>query len=187
MADISLFDYALDACGSEIKDLGEVANISRRDFDDHGTFRFCSQVPAMEYVSLLIENLLMLRTARGGRVYAGFERMSRMEPITDRYLRIADLSERVYVFGEPDWQPPRHPNMQPVPVATGTSLAREWFVVVDAPKLHVALIAIDESGWTTPVLEERTFSAFVTHDDSIVHRLADAAEAFIDSAAPANV
>ena len=30
-----------------------------------------------------------------------------MEPVVDRYMRISDVSERVYVFGEPDWCPPR--------------------------------------------------------------------------------
>jgi len=179
----SLFDYALGAAkqnGIGVEDLGIIANVSRRDFDERATFSFRSQVPCLEYVSLLIENLLVLRAARSGRIYAGFERLSRLEPIIDRYLRVADLSERVYVFGEPDWQPPRHPNMQTIPVAAGSRMAREWFVVAASPQLHVALIAVDKGGWDTPVLEERAFHALLTREPSLVSSMANAVEDLID-------
>jgi DICT domain-containing protein len=176
-----MFEHALAAHGeAEADDLGQVAYVSRRDFDERTTFTFRAQVPCLEYVSLLIENQLLLRAVRTGRIYAGFEKLSRLEPIVDRYLRIADLSERVYVFGEADWHPPRHPNMQPVIVMPETLLAREWFVVVESSNLHVALVAVDESGWSSPVLEERNFRALVTHDPQIVARLAYRAEEFID-------
>lgn len=181
MENFSLFDHALQSQNSATtEDLGVVANISRRDYDERETFRFRSQVPCLEYVSLLIENSLLLRTIRTGRVYAGFERLSRLEPVVDRYLRIADLSERVYIFGEADWHPPRHPNMQTITVKKGVNLAREWFVIVDSPKMHLALIARDETGWTIPVLEDRTFNSLVTHDASLVDHLAAAAEGYID-------
>lgn len=186
MRDFSLFERALAACGAGgVEDLGYVAHISRRDFDERGTFRFRAQVPCLEYVSLLIENTLLLRTARIGRIYAGFERLSCMEPIADRYLRIADLSERVYVFGEADWRPPRHPNLQTIALEENANLAREWFVVAASPKLHVALVALDESGWTTPAHDERIFHALVTHDAAIVKQIAAATEDFIDYVAAA--
>jgi hypothetical protein len=44
------------------QDLGSVSNISRRTFDERETFLFRSQVPCLEYVALLIENALLLRT-----------------------------------------------------------------------------------------------------------------------------
>ena len=166
------------AAGSE--DLGALAHVSRRDFDERQTFGFRSQVPCLEYVSLLIENALLLRTHRGGRVYAGFERLSNMEPVVDRYMRIADVSERVYVFGEPDWRPPRHPNMRVIELSAAARLAREWFVVADSPALCVALLGFDEEGFSRPDFEERTFRALKTHDPALVRRLASAAESLID-------
>ncbi len=44
------------------------------------------------------------------------------------------------------------------------------------------LVAADEDGFSTPVLEERHFSALKTHDPALVQRLASAAESLIDDA-----
>ena len=181
MSEFSMFEEALAAAGEAVEDLGHVPHVSRRDFDERATFRFRAQVPALEYFCLLIENAVLLRTHRGGRLYAGFERLSRMEPVVDRYMRIADISERVYVFGEPDWKPPRHPNMRVIEVNAAARLAREWFVVADSPALRVALVGLDEEGLTArPVPEERSFAALKTHDPEVVRRLASAAEGLVD-------
>jgi hypothetical protein len=158
-----------------------VEHVSRREFAERATFAFRAPVPVLEYISLLIENALLLRTHRGGRVYAGFEKLSRMEGVVDRYMRIADVSERVYVFGEPDWQPPRHPNLRVVKLLGNIRLAREWFVVADSPSLGVALVAYDEDGFGHAHLEGRTFRALKTADPALVRRLADAAEKLIDA------
>ena len=175
-----MFGHALASAGDKVEDLGVVTHVSRRDFDERATFRFRARVPCLEYFSLLIENAVLLRTHRGGRLYVGFERLSRMEPVVDRYMRIADLSERVYVFGEPDWKPPRHPNLRAIRLDGDARLAREWFVVADSPSLSVALVGFDEEGFSVPVLEERTFTALKTHDPALVRHLASAAEGLID-------
>lgn len=182
MKDFSMYDSALKAAGASVEDLGTVPHISRRDFDERPTFRFRARVPCLEYISLLIENALLLRTHRAGRLYAGFQKLSRMEGVVDRYMRIADISERVYVFGEPDWCPPRHPNMRVIKLPAGTRLAQEWFVIADSPTLRCALLGVDEDGFSTPVLEERTFQALKTCDPKIVAPLAAHAEGLIDAA-----
>lgn len=176
-----MFDQAVGFAGETVEDLGIVSHVSRRDFDERATFRFRAQVPALEYISLLIENAVLLRTHRGGRLYAGFEKLSRMEPVVDRYMRIADVSERVYVFGEPDWKPPRHPNMRVIELDGSPRLAREWFVVADSPALRVALVGFDEEGFAArAVPEERVFAALKTHDPAVVRHLAAAAESLFD-------
>ncbi|HEV2706200.1 MAG TPA: DICT sensory domain-containing protein [Pyrinomonadaceae bacterium] len=174
-----MFEYALAVAGDTTEDLGEVLHISRRDFCERDTFRFRALVPSMEYASLLIENELLLRANRGGRVYAGFQRLSRMEPVVARYMRIADLSERLYVFGEPDWTPPRHPNMKVTELAPGFALAREWIVIADSPTMSVALVGLDEEGFDVEDLEARHFSAFKTSDPTYVKLLAAAADRLI--------
>src|SRR5438105_11931352 len=180
MKEFSMFGHALASAGDKVEDLGVVTHVSRRDFDERATFRFRARVPCLEYFSLLIENAVLLRTHRGGRLYVGFERLSRMEPVVDRYMRIADLSERVYVFGEPDWKPPRHPNLRAIRLDGDARLAREWFVVADSPSLRVALVGFDEEGFDASLLEARTFSALKTHDPALVRLLASAAESLID-------
>jgi DICT domain-containing protein len=179
--DFSMFEQALKLAQSpQLEDLGSVPYISRRTFDETETFRFRAQVPVLEYVSLLIENALLLRAKRTGRIYVGFEKLSRMEGVIDRYLRIADLSERVYVFGEPDWKPPRHPNMKLIKLPSAFRLAREWFVIVNSSTLRTALVAVDEDGFDVPVLEERYFRSFKTSDPALVAGLSAVAEQLID-------
>lgn len=162
-----------------MEDLGSVPSISRRDFDERPTFLFRAKVPCLEYISLMIENALLLKTNRMGRVYVGFEKLSRMKPVAERYLRIADISERVYVFGEADWTPPRHPNMKLITITDDYKLAREWFVIADSSTLRVALVGVDEDG--TGVLEERSYHAFKSSDPAVVTRLAAIADGLIDS------
>ncbi|MEJ7708802.1 MAG: DICT sensory domain-containing protein [Pyrinomonadaceae bacterium] len=161
-------------------DFGTVANISRQDFDEQEALQFRTQVPAMEYLSLLIENAVLLRTNRSGRIYAGFQKLSRMEPIVDRYLRIADISERVYIFGIDDWTPPRHPHMKIVALKPTSTLSREWFVIAMSSNYHVALIAKDEDGFDLPALEARSFKGFKTSNKTTVQRLAEEVENLVD-------
>ena len=182
MIEVSLFEEALKiAVRAQMDDLGRVSNISRREFEEHPSFLFRAQVPCLEYVSLMIENALLLKATRKGTVYAGFEKLSRMEPVAGRYLRIADLSERVYVFGEADWKPPRHPNMKIIELPADSRLGREWFVIAESSTLRVALIGVDEDGFNLPVLEERNFHAFKSSDPAIVAQLATIADGLIDS------
>lgn len=181
-----MFDCALKAAGTSAEDLGDVAQLSRRDFDARETFSFRARVPCLEYASLLIENGLLLRTHRGGRVYAGFERLSLLEPVVDRYLRIADISERVNVFGVADWTPPRHPNVRVIGLRCEAPLSREWFVIADSPLMRVALVGVDAvvacaSHPASSPHETRTFRALKTHDPALVERLTDAAERLIDA------
>jgi hypothetical protein len=182
LKEVSLFEEALKiARTAQAEDLGTIPTISRRDFEERQTFLFRAKVPCLEYVSLMIENALLLRTNRMGRVYVGFEKLSRMEPVAGRYLRIADISERVYVFGEADWKSPRHPNIKVIKIPVGIKLAREWFVIADSSTLSVALVGMDEDGFGLPVLEERNFQAFKSSDPAVVTRLAAMADGLIDS------
>ena len=179
-----MFEFALQAAkGSKLEDLGNVSIVSRKIFDELATFRFRAKVPCLEYVSLLIENELLLRTNREGRVYACFEKLSRMEYVVDRFLRIADLSERLYVFGVPDWKPPRHPNMRVVKLEPDMKLACEWLVIAHSQKFNAAFVACDEDSFDAPLFDERNFRSFKSTDPTIVARLAAASEDLIDQSA----
>jgi hypothetical protein len=180
MNEFSMYGRAAEHAAGKCDDFGTIPHVSRRQFDERQTFGFRAQAPCLEYISLLIENALLLRTHRGGRVYAGFERLSNMEPVVDRYMRISDISERVYVFGEPDWTPPRHPNMAVVKLRAGVPLVREWFVVADSPSMRVALVGLAEEDAPATPREERYFRALKSHDPALVQRLASAAESLID-------
>jgi len=179
--DFSVFEYALRFSGVEqTENLGQVANISRRDFEERESFLCRTTAPSVEYACLMIENALLLRTNRAGRVYAGFEKLSRLQPVIDRYLRIADVSESVYIFGQTDWQPPRHPNIKLINLDTDFRLARECFVIAESSSLHTAFLAYDEAGVETDIPEQIEFWALKTSDAKIVRGLSNAVEGMID-------
>jgi len=103
-----------------------------------------------------------------------------MQPVVDRYLRIADISETVYVFGENDWQPPRHPNIRYITLQPGLSINRESFLIADCSNYHVALVAVDEDGFERILPVHRTFRIFKSSDPVVVSQLAGTLEGMID-------
>jgi DICT domain-containing protein len=127
----------------------------------------------------MIENAILLRTNRAGRVYAGFEKMSALQPIIDRYMRIADISECVYLFGQDDWRPPRHPNLRLITLNQDFRMAREWFVIAHSKSLSCAMVAFDEAGSDT-LPEEIRYWALKTSNPHLVGSLANQVEGVID-------
>src|SRR5258708_28960827 len=120
----------------------------------------------------MIENALLLRTIRRARVYAGFEKLSCLQPVVDRYLRIADVSASVYVFGEADWEPPPHPNLRVIELSPEHRLAREWFLLSESSTFQAVVVARDEDGFVNVKPDERIFTAFKSSNTKVVARLA---------------
>jgi len=177
----SIFEYGLKSSPVEgMHDLGQVASVSRSDFDEKESFICRTTAASVEYLCLLIENSILLRSSRSGRVYAGFERLSALQPIIERYLRIADLSECVYLFGQPDWEPPRHPNIRVVELNSSVRLSRESFLIVQSPDLNRAIVAFDEERVDNTMPEQIRYWVLKTSNDAVVHGLAAEMEGMID-------
>lgn len=180
MKDFSIFELALKFSGSSsTENLGEIVSLSRRDFSENESFICHTTTASVEYACLMIENAILLRTNRAGRVYAGLEKLSSLQPIIDRYLRIADVSESVYLFGEDDWRPPRHPNIRVVTLDPNFKLARECFLIVQSSSLNCALIAYDE-GRDSSTSERACYWALKTSTPAVVTGLTNAVEGVID-------
>lgn len=181
MKNFSIFEQALKFSGvEETENLGEIASLSRRDFIERESFICHTTTASVEYSCLMIENAVLLRTNRAGRVYAGVEKFSSLQPIIDRYMRIADISESVYLFGEDDWKPPRHPNIRLVPLMTDFRLARELFVIADSSSLNCALVAFDEASLNVTTREEARYWAIKSSNPDVVHALSKSVEGVID-------
>ena len=181
MKDFSIFEYGLKLSPiDQTQDLGQVASISRRDFEDRETFICRTTAASVEYLCLLIDNAILLRTNRTGRVYAGFEQLSAVQPIIDRYLRIADLSECVYLFGEADWMPPKHPNIRVIELPSAVRLSRETFLIVQSSNLNRALVAFDEESEDDSLSEQIRYWALKTSNPNVVQSLATGIEGMID-------
>ena len=180
MKNLSIFEQALRFSGQQaVENIGEIASLSRRDFLERESFICHTTTASVEYASLMIENAIVLRTNRSGRVYAGVQRLSALQPIIDRYMRIADISEFVYLFGQDDWKPPRHPNIRLITLNEDFRLTREWFVITHSKSLSSALIAFDEAGPDT-LPEQIRYWALKTSNPNLVSKLANVVEGVID-------
>ena len=180
MKNFSIFEQSLKFKGvAEIENLGEIASLGRCDFLGRESFICHTTTASVEYACLLIENAILLRTNRAGRVYAGVEKLSALQPIIDRYMRIADISECVYLFGQDDWRPPRHPNIRLITLNEDFRLSREWFVIAHSKSLSCAVVAFDEAG-PEAVSEQIRYWALKTSNPNIVTSLSNAVEGVID-------
>ena len=180
MKNFSIFDHALKFSEIEcVENLGEIASVARRDFVERESFVCHTTTASVEYGCLMIENAILLRTNRSGRVYTGVEKLSALQPIIDRYMRIADVSESVYLFGQDDWRPPRHPNIRVIALRPDFRLAREWFVITHSSSLRCALVAFDETGVETSP-EQIWYWAVKTSNPNFVAGLVNAVEGVID-------
>ena len=180
MRNFSIFEQALKFSGVDrIENLGEVASLARRDFVERESFICHTTTASVEYGCLMIENSILLRTNRSGRVYAGVEKLSALQPIIDRYMRIADVSESVFLFGQDDWRPPRHPNIRLITLQQDFRLAREWFVITHSKSLSSALVAFDEAG-PDASSEHIRYWALKSSNERLVWHLANAVEGVID-------
>lgn len=178
MKQFSIFERALKFSTLEQgQKPGQVANLMRRDFEGRESFACYMTSASVEYACLMIENALLLKANRGGRVYAGFEKLSSLRPIMECYLRIADLSEAVYLFGVDDWQPRRHPNIRLVSLAPDFCLAHEFFLITESSSMKTAFVARNEE---TIAKGQSVYEAFKSSDARIVTNLANAIEGVID-------
>ena len=181
MKNFSIFEQALKFSGvEETENLGEIASLARRDFIERESFICHTTTASVEYGCLMIENALLLRTNRAARVYAGVEKLSALQPIIDRYLRIADLSECVYLFGEADWMPPKHPNIRVIELPSAVRLSRETFLIVQSSNLNRALVAFDEESEDDSLPEQIRYWALKTSNAKVVQNLATGIEGMID-------
>ena len=180
MKNFSIFEQALKIAGAQnVENIGEVASLARRDFVERESFICHTTTASVEYGCLMIENAILLRTNRSGRVYAGVEKFSALQPIIDRYMRIADVSESVYLFGQDDWKPPRHPNIRLITLGNDFRLTREWFVITHSNSMSCALVAFDETG-SDALPEQIRYWVLKTSSPQLVGSLANAVEGVID-------
>lgn len=125
----------------------------------------------MSLVSYEIENATLIDGART-RIFSGFQYFSKFTPQLERYRRLAQRAESIYVFGVPDVELPSIPNLTFVPLSPGDQLSKEWFLISYGVDFFSAL-ATEE---LTPISDpdpQRMFKGIWTFDVSLVSILAD--------------
>jgi len=134
---------------------------------------------SMSLISFEIENACLHGNA-SGRVFSGFQYMSRFLPQAARYQRLAAKAEHVYVFGVPDIQPPPLPNITYVPLRPEDQLAKEWFLVFHGQDYQSALATEELTHISDPDYARR-FQGIWSFDLDIVSILEEWLSSAVDA------
>ncbi len=133
----------------------------------------------MLIISHEIENVILLDKVRA-RLFSGFQRMSAFLPQVERYQRLAEQAESIYVFGVMDVTPPPIMRVTYVPLRPTDQLAREWFIVADAPEYFTTL-ATEEISPAGVQDMERRFEGIWSFDEDMVLILRDWLSSLVDA------
>lgn len=125
----------------------------------------------MNIISYEIENATLIDGART-RIFSSFQRMSRFIPQIDRYTRLAQKAEMIYVFGIPDVEVPQIENVTYVPLTADDQLAREWFIV-SYGRGYATMLSTEEQSRFTDRDNERVFRGLWTFQPTLTSIIAE--------------
>lgn len=172
---LSLFRLISSAPGKQMVQFNE--GMLARNLFEQLELEFETTVPALATMSLNMELATLEHHATGGTIFVGFQKMSRFtNGVAQRYLKMAERQNRVFVFGLPDsLDGPTHPNLSYIPLEEEDALIQEWFVVMDTPQYRSALSALDLVGFdNTTDINERLFTGVRTRSAELTKTLASA-------------
>jgi len=128
---------------------GDVIKMSSKEPDKTlslSNIKYETKIPNLEKMCLLMETVV-LNNKKQGTIYAGFQKMSRARAIWDRYLKMADNVDKIYLFGEKDVTLKSHPNIEFIYLPDNHKLMREWFLVMDLKFGKNMMVAYDLDGF----------------------------------------
>ena len=163
LKDLSLFKECFGAVEGDTQNLGN-ANLSQLQA---GSIKFESKVPQLEYMCLMMENMVLMKKLKG-TVFAGFQKFSRAQNVIERFQAMTEYSD-VYIFGEADVEVDSTDGIHYIPLPQNSELMREWFLVIDAPNFKSMMVAYDLDGFGTHEVEEgRNFKGAKSSSPKVV-------------------
>ncbi|MFP4021480.1 MAG: DICT sensory domain-containing protein [Halanaerobium sp.] len=167
MEELSLYKEIFEKVEGQVEELAaNAAENKLRSF----SLKFESEIPNLERMSYIMEKVL-IENGEGAKVYAGFQKLSRAEAIWDRYHQMADKADKIYVFGENDFDLEPHPKIELVNLSATHVLTREWFLVIDKPAGKSMMVARDLDGFGKYENEKnRSFKGVKTNNPEDVAR-----------------
>ncbi len=129
--------------------------------------RIIHSVPLMNTISHQIEGQI-LKNEMPVDLYAGFQRLSCFEPQQATYSKLDQVCNSVTVFGIADVEPPPFPNTTFTALEADSTLAKEWFIVVDTAEFWTVLSTQEFS--PDPITGLRRFEGVWTFDAVVVAR-----------------
>jgi len=138
--------------------------------DQYESLRRVNTIPMMNLISHQIEEQVINHQISTD-FFAGFQRFSNFPEQLRRYSRLGSVCRRVYVLGVPDCEPANISGIEFVELAPSSSLAQEWFLLVNTPTFWATLVAreVPEKDLVT---KSRRFDAVWSYDVEVVERMA---------------
>jgi len=117
---------------------------------------------------------------RDARIFAGFQRMSRVRGVLRRYQKICATAGELWVFAQEDWRPTL-PHARLVAI-DDVDLCREWFLLIDSKKHRALLSAREIDGPDRNRAQgERRFEGISAFHPKLIHAAGEAIEDWIGS------
>jgi class 3 adenylate cyclase len=147
-----------------------------------------SSVPSLLAISHSIEETVAHHEL-DSYFFAGFQRISAFLPQVNRFRTLATRCRKVYVFGIADSPAPSIPNLEYIFLEPDAPLSKEWFIIFEHPRFHIALLT-HEIGESASSLRDtrfgrgRLYQGFVTLEETIVQPAAQALQQALQLADP---
>ncbi|MEM1242111.1 MAG: DICT sensory domain-containing protein [Cyanobacteria bacterium P01_H01_bin.26] len=138
--------------------------------NQYESLRRVNTVPMMNLISHQIEQQVINHQISAD-FFAGFQRFSNFPEQLRRYSRLGTVCRRVYVFGVPDCEPANISGIEFLELAPASSLAQEWFLLINTPTFWATLVA-REVPEKDPVTKSRRFDAVWSYDVEVIERVA---------------
>ena len=138
--------------------------------NQYESLRRVNSVSVMNLISHEIEDQIINHQITTD-FFAGFQRFSHFPEQLRRYSRLGAICRRVHIFGVPDCEPPAISGLEFIELAPASSLAKEWFLLVNTPTFWATLVAREVDG-QDPVTKGRRFDAIWSYDVEVVERVA---------------
>lgn len=132
-------------------------------------FRYIFTVQGMIDISYLIEDAIT-KNKGVADAHVSFQYMSRFAPQAERYAKVAQASNGLWLYGAFDAELPPMPKTTLINTEN-TALVDYWYLVAYGPGLHMTLLA-EEIVPENPVEgESRLYEGFYTFDPDTAYQL----------------
>jgi len=116
-----------------------------------------------------IERTVVEQRLQTGHVFASFQQLDFFLPVIDRYRRMTEFVDNVWVFGTPS-QNKDIPNIEGINYVyldDADVLTQEWFLIVNHPNYSRSLSALETTAPGTPH-KDRTYKGILSSNPTVV-------------------
>lgn len=145
-------------------------------------FRYIFTVNGMIEISHLIEDFVISNPGVAD-THVSFQAFSRFADQEQRYARLAEAAQGLWLYAVPDVPPPQLPRTA-ILDTSGTPLERYWFVIAYGPGIHMTLLAEEVTAADRLPHEPRVYEGFYTFDANLGYKVLNVLHAIFPQKVP---